>query len=144
MATKKLNSAPQFNIESKYNRNFSEEFKRSKVKDLVEKRISIKQMCDLYHVTRPTVYNWLYKYSPQHTSGTKMVVQMESEAHKTLQTLQRVAELERIVGQKQLEIDFLNKVLDVATDELGYDVKKNIGPRLSNGSAATSRPTATR
>ena len=53
-----------------------------------------------------------------------MVVQMESEAHKTLQMLQRVAELERIVGQKQLEIDFLNKLMEVATEELGYDLKK--------------------
>ena len=73
-----------------------------------------------------------------------MVVQMESEAHKTLQMLQRVAELERIVGQKQLEIDFLNKLMEVATEELGYDLKKNTAAKLSSGSVATSRPTATR
>lgn len=144
MASKKLKSAPKFTIEDKFNRNFSEQFKKDKVKDLVEKRVSIKQMCDLWHISRSTVYNWLYKYSPQHSSGTKMVVQMESEAHKTQQLLQRVAELERIVGQKQLEIDFLNKLMEVATEELGYDVKKNTAAKLSSGSVSTSGSTCTK
>ena len=144
MATKKLNPAVQFTIDNKYNRNFSEQFKKEKVKDLLEKRISTKQLCDLWQISRPTVYKWLYKYSPHHSSGTKMVVQMESEAHKTQQLLQRVAELERIVGQKQLEIDFLNKVMELATEELGYDVKKNTAAKLSNGSVSTSRSTGTK
>ena len=73
-----------------------------------------------------------------------MVVQMESEAHKTLQLLQRVAELERIVGQKQLEIDFLDKLMELATEELGYGVKKNTAAKLSNGTVATNKPTVTR
>lgn len=144
MATKKLKPLAQFTIDNKYNRNFSEQFKKEKVKDLLEKRISTKQLCDLWQISRPTVYKWLYKYSPHHSSGTKMVVQMESEAHKTLELLQRVAELERIVGQKQLEIDFLNKVMELATEELGYDVKKNTAAKLSSGSGATKQPTGTR
>jgi transposase len=144
MATKKLKPVVQFTIDNKYNRNFSEQFKKEKVKDLLDKRISIKQLCDLWQISRVTAYNWLYKYSPHHSAGTKMVVQMESEAHKTLQLLQRVAELERIVGQKQLEIDFLNKLMEVATEELGYDVKKNTAAKLSNGSGSTSGNTGTK
>lgn len=144
MATKKLRTAPSFTIETKYNRNFSEQFKKEKVKDLLDRRISIKQLCELWQISRVTAYKWLYKYSPHHSSGTKMVVQMESEAHKTLQLLQRVAELERIVGQKQLEIDFLNKLMDMATEELGYDVKKNTAAKLSNGSVSTGSSTVTK
>ena len=60
-----------------------------------------------------------------------------------LQLLQRVAELERIVGQKQLEIDFLNKLMGLATEELGRDVKKNTAVKLSSGSGGTSKPTGT-
>ena len=144
MAAKKLKPVESFQLNEKFNRNFSEQFKRDKVKDLVEKRISIRQLCDLWQIGRTTVYNWLYKYSPHHSSGTKMVVQMESEAHKTLQLLQRVAELERIVGQKQLEIDFLNKLMELATEELGYDLKKNTEAKLSNGSGNTGRNTGTK
>jgi hypothetical protein len=58
---------------------------------------------------------------------------MESEAHKTLLLLQRVAELERVIGQKQLELDFLNKLLEVGSSELGFDLKKNFSTKLSNG-----------
>ena len=54
-----------------------------------------------------------------------MVVQLESEAQKTEQLLKRVAELERAVGIKQLEIDFLNTLVKVSSEELGVDLRKD-------------------
>ena len=126
----------QTQLEIKQHRTFSEAFKREKVKDLVEKRISIKQLCGLYSVSRPAVYKWLYAYSPHHEQKTNLVVQMESEAHKTQMLQQRVAELERVIGQKQLELDFLNKLFEIGSQELGFDVKKNLSTKLSNGTGA--------
>jgi len=120
-------------LEIKQNRTFSEAFKREKVKDLVEKRISIKELCKLYEVSRTAVYKWLYAYSPHHEQKTILVVQMESEAYKTQMLQQRVAELERVVGQKQLELDFLNKLLELAGTDLGFDLKKNLSTKLLNG-----------
>ena len=120
-------------LEIKTQRTFSEAFKREKVKDLVEKRISIKQLCSLYEVSRSAVYKWLYAYSPHHEQKTILVVQMESEAYKSQMLQQRVAELERIVGQKQLELDFLNKLFDIGSQELGFDIKKNLSTKLSSG-----------
>lgn len=38
--------------------------------------------------------------------------------------MDRISELERMVGKKQIEIEFLNKVIEICSDELGYDVKK--------------------
>ena len=58
---------------------------------------------------------------------------MESEAYKTLRLQQQVAELERVIGQKQMEIDFLNKLLEIGSDEMGFDLKKNFSTRLLNG-----------
>ena len=123
-------------LEIKTQRTFSEAFKREKVKDLVEKRISIKQLCSLYEVSRSAVYKWLYAYSPHHEQKTILVVQMESEAYKSQMLQQRVAELERIVGQKQLELDFLNKLFDIGSQELGFDIKKNLSTKLSSGTGA--------
>ena len=120
----KLNN--KFQIESKYNRNFSEEFKKSKVKDLVEKRIRVRELCSLYSISRSTVYKWLYLYS-QVEKSTKTVVQMESEYCKTQRLLAQVAELERAVGQKQMEIDYQNKAFELASEELGFDIKKKYG-----------------
>ncbi len=99
---------PQLEIRKK--RIFSEEFKRQKIQQIVEKTISIADLTELYGMTRVTVYRWLYQYSPHHQKGTNQVVQMESEEHKTKRLLQQVAELERSVGQKQLCIDYLDFV----------------------------------
>ncbi len=57
---------------------------------------------------------------------------MESEAHKSQMLQQRVAELERVIGQKQLELDFLNKLFEIGSQEMGFDIKKNLSTKLSN------------
>jgi transposase len=126
-------------LEIKQRRCFSEQFKQAKVKELLEKRLTIHQLCQLYEVSRTSAYKWLYKYSPHHQQKTTLVVQMESEAFKTQQLLQHIAELERAVGQKQLEIDYLNKLLELGSEELGFDLKKNFSARPSNGSVLTGR-----
>ena len=122
----------KFQTETKYNRTFSDEFRKSKVKELTSGQLKVRDLCTLYNLSRTTVYKWLYLYS-EAEKGTKTVVQMESEALKTKLLLQRVAELERIVGQKQLEIDYLNVCLEEASEEVGYDVKKKYAPPRWNG-----------
>lgn len=126
-------------LEIKQRRFFSEEFKKAKVKELIEKRITVTQLSRLYAVSAVAIYKWLYKYSPYHRQKSILVVQMESESYKTQALLQRVAELERTIGQKQLEIDFLNKLLELGSEELGFDLKKNFSGRLLNGTDAESR-----
>ena len=84
-------------------------------------------MSKLYGVSRTAIYKWIYLYSSSER-GVKTVVQMESEEFKTKLLQQRVAELERIVGQKQMEIDYLQVCLEVTSEEVGYDVKKKHGP----------------
>jgi transposase len=49
---------------------------------------------------------------------------MESEAKKTEELLKRVSELEQVVGQKQLEIDYLNKLLELSSLEFKVDIEK--------------------
>jgi transposase len=128
-------------LEIKQQRCFSEEFKKTKVKDLVEKRITIREICKLYDVSRSAVYKWLYRFSKDYQKKSIFVVQMESEAHKTMRLQQQVAELERAVGQKQLEIDFLNKLIEIGSGELGFDLKKNFSPKPSNGIGSTGKNT---
>lgn len=118
---------------------FSEDFKKGKVKELVEKRITVSQLGRLYGVSRSAVYKWIFKYSPHQEKKVKLVVEMESESHKTMHLQQQVAELERIVGQKQLEIDYLNKLLEIGSDEMGFDIKKNFSAKLSSGTGATKK-----
>lgn len=133
----------KFQLQRDVNRTFSAEFKKEKVKDLIEKRTSIKMLVDQYGVSRTSVYKWLYLYSTLE-KGVKTVVQMESEEQKTKVLLNRLAEYERIIGQKQMQIDVLEKSLEIASQELGYDIKKKYAPEQWNGSVNTSTDTPTR
>ena len=122
---------------------FSEEIKKKAVKDLTSKRTSIKALMNEHQISHQTVYTWLYKYSPYHEQKCTLVVQMKSEELKNNELRQRMAELERIVGQKQLEIDFLNKLLEIGSDELGFDLKKSFSPPPLNGTGSTKGSTGT-
>ena len=123
-------------LEIRQRRTFSEEFKKQKVKLLVEKKISIHDLSQLYDVSKMSIYRWLYRYSPHHNKGTNQVVQMESEAEKTKHLQNKVAELERMLGQKQIQIDFLEKLIELASEELKVDLKKTFTTPPRSGSVS--------
>lgn len=141
MATKKLQGT-KFQINQKYYRTFSESFKRKKVKEISSKCLTVQEVSDLYEVSRTAIYKWIHQYSKQE-KGVKIVIEMESEALKTKQLKKRLAELERIVGQKQLLIDLLEKTIDLASQEVGYDLKKKYEPNSLNASEPDTRRSAT-
>jgi transposase len=128
-------------LEIRERRIFSEELKKKVVKDLVSKRTTIKSLMMEHQISANTVYRWLYQYSPHHEQKCTLVVQMKSEELKNNELRQRLAELERIVGQKQLEIDFLNKLLEIGSSELGFDLKKSFSLPPLNGTGSASGST---
>jgi len=131
-------------LEIRERRIFSEQVKKKVVKDLTSNRTSIKAMINEHQVSRQTLYKWLYKYSPYHEQKCTLVVQMQSEETRNSELQKRVAELERVVGQKQLEIDFLNKLLEIGSSELGFDLKKNFNSSPSSGTDGTAKGTVTK
>lgn len=115
-------------------RYFSEAFKREKVDEILSKKITPKELSLLYEMKISIIYRWLHKYSKVKLSGVKIHYEMETEEQKTLFYKDKVAELERIVGKKQIEIDFLNKLIEIASSELNVDIKKNFFTYRLNGS----------
>jgi uncharacterized coiled-coil protein SlyX len=63
----------------------------------------------------------------------------DSTSKKLKEQEQRIKELERAVGQKQLKIDYLEKLIELAGDELGMDLKKNSDTKPSNGTLKTGK-----
>lgn len=122
-------------------RYFSEAFKKEKVDQILSKRTTIKELSVIYEIKPWVIYRWLHKYSKKF-SGIKIHYEMETEAQKTLFYKDKVAELERIIGIKQLEIDFLNKLIEIASSELSVDIKKNFSTSRSNGSEVTRQKKA--
>mgnify|MGYP001119358178 CR=1 FL=1 len=125
-------------------RTFSEPLKKRLVGDIVQKRATVYQISREYEVSRTAVYKWLRKYSPLAGKAVKTVVEMESESYRSKELLKRVAELERRLGQKQLHIDYLERLVEVAGQELGQDLKKTFASMLSNGSESIPPSTPTR
>ncbi|OQX76960.1 MAG: hypothetical protein B6D64_08960, partial [Bacteroidetes bacterium 4484_276] len=86
---------------------FSVAFKKEKVTKIESKQLTVRQISRIYEVSETAVYKWIRKCSTKISKAERLVVENESEGAKTLELLKRVAELERIVGQKQLQIDYL-------------------------------------
>jgi hypothetical protein len=65
---------------------------------------------------------------------------MKDSTNKRVKDLeQKVKDLERIVGTKQIQIDYLEKMMDLAKERLDIDIKKNFGTPPSNGSENTGK-----
>lgn len=106
-------------------RTFSANFKRQKVKEIEQGTYTVLQVSRLYEVSSQSVYRWLYKYSTHYQKGIRQVIEMESESTKTEALMRKLAETERALGQKQLQIDYLEQLLALASQELGLDLKKS-------------------
>ena len=119
------------------NRYFSEAFKRKKV-DEIDKRITtIREICKEYQVSTTAVYKWIYKFSLMKKKAVKMVVEAHSDTKKIEALKQHIAQLEQSLGQKQFEIDFLNKQMDIASELYGVDIKKKLSGKISSGTGST-------
>jgi transposase len=116
---------------------FSEDLKKEIVQRIELEKVGISQVSREYSVSPSAVYLWLDKYSRHLKKGEVMVVQKESEEKKSQELRTKIAELERIIGQKQMEIDFLNKVIEIGSEEVKVDIKKKFGGKLSSGSGQT-------
>ena len=113
----------------KIHRIFSTSFKEEKVQELERKEITVSELSRLYEVGRTTIYRWIREYSKQYKKGVRMVVEKESESAKRLELEKKLASLEQMLGRKQIEIEYLNKVIDEGSKLLGEDLKKKLDPK---------------
>ena len=124
-----------------YQRNFSHDFKQKKVRELERNITTISDICKTYSVSRTSVYKWIYKYSNMAKKQVKQVVEAKSDTRKIKALEDRIKELERVVGQKQLLIEFKDKMIEIAENTYGVDIKKKVGSKLWSGTTTTGRNT---
>lgn len=127
----------KMSVEERRNRTFSEEFKKSKVKDIEQGLITISEVCKAYEVSHTAVYRWLKAYGTNQGKKERMIVESQSDTHSLLLLKQKVAELERLIGQKQVLLEFQNKLIDLAEETYGIDIKKKSSSRPSDISGNT-------
>jgi len=126
---------------ARFNRHFSDDFKKKKVRELERNITSIPDICRTYSVSRTSVYKWIYKYSVMAKKQIKQVVEAKSDTKKIKALEERIKELERIIGQKQLLLEFKDKMIEIAEADYGVDIKKKVGSRLSSGTTSIGKST---
>ena len=129
--------------EERKRRRFSESFKRKKVQEIESGQVKISEICRVYQIRKQSVYKWLQKYGSMQQKKERLIVETESDTLKVIELQRRVAELERIIGQKQIEIDFKDKMIELAEEVYHVDIKKKFCTRPSSGSETTETNTHT-
>jgi len=122
-------------------RYFSESFKQDKVREVEKNQTTVSEIAREYELSRASVYKWIDKYSSMKKKGIRQVIETESDTKKLIALKDKIKELERIVGQKQILIDFKDKMIEIAEQQYGVDIKKKFGSSPSSGSGSTGTST---
>ena len=123
----------------RYRRNFSDDFKAKKVREIERGISTISEICKAFQVSQTSVRRWLYKYSTMKKRKERLVVESQSDTQKILELKRQVAELERKLGQKQIQLEFKDKMIDLAEERYKIDIKKNFGTKASSDSEQTGQ-----
>lgn len=123
----------------KKHRKFSEEFKKEIVKSFESGEHSVLELVRLHHLCKSVIYSWIYKYSTFNKKGYRMVEHTESSSKKVKSLEEKIKSLEAIIGQKQIKIDFLERMIEIAKDEMDIDIKKNYSTPQSKALKKTEK-----
>jgi transposase len=134
-----LKEYEKMTLKERHRRYFSEDFKRKKVSEIDRNLVRVSELSQEYQVSRAAVYQWIYKYSRMRKKGVRQVVESESDSKKLLQLREQVRELERIIGEKQIKLDFQEKMIELAESEYKVDIKKKFSGKPSSGTGSTGK-----
>jgi transposase-like protein len=120
-------------------RTFSENFKKQKVQEIERGISKVAEICKQYEVSNVSVYRWISKFGTMEEKKERLIVKTESDTRQLLELKKKVAELEQIIGQKQILIDFKDKMIELAEEQYHIDIKKNYSGTQSNITGSTEK-----
>jgi len=121
-------------------RTFSPTLRKDIVRLIESGKLSVAAASREYQVSSTSIYRWIHRYSTYNKKGAVLVVDKDSQSKKLERLQQKIAELEQAVGHKQMQIDYYEKFVDLASEEVGEDLKKSTVSAASSGSSATNKP----
>ena len=123
-------------------RYFSESFKKEKVRQIERNLVRVSEVSKEYEVSVTAVYKWLNKYSAFNKRQVRQIIEPMSDERKIKELRAKIQELERIIGQKQIQLEFKDKMIDLAEEMYNVDIKKKLGTLPLSGSGSTEDNTA--
>lgn len=119
---------------------FSEELKQGLVEKILGKQVKMSVICETYKVSRASVYRWLKKYSHVQIIKSRIVVEKDSEEFKSRELAQEVFHLQQQLGKKQMELEYLQTLIEIASKHLEVDIKKNFAPKVLSAVSKAEKP----
>lgn len=129
--------------EIRVKRKFSEELKKNIVKEYENGKHSILELSKIFDIPFPNIYNWVYKYSTYNKKKVRIVEMDQSSSERINELKNKIKELERMVGQKQIKIDYLEALVEVAQEDYGIELKKKISTEPLRNSKVKGKDEAT-
>lgn len=125
-------------------RRFSDSFKLQKVNEIERGITRVTDICKEYEVSTTNVYRWINKFGNMKKKQERVIVESQSDTKKILELKRKVAELEQIIGQKQILLEFKDKMIEIAEETYKVDIKKKFIEKLSgtSGSSEKDSPSA--
>lgn len=106
-------------------RKFSTDFKKAVVNEFESGNFTVLQLSKLHKVDFQSIYNWIRKYSIN-TQPKTVIVEMKNSSSQKLKELEKqVKQLEQMLGQKQVKIEYLEKIIDLGSKHYKTDLKKS-------------------
>jgi len=113
---------------------------RKEIVGLIESgKLSVAAASREYNVSSTSIYKWIHRYSTYNKKGAVLVVDKDTQSKKIEEMQQRIAELEQAVGHKQMKLDYYKKFIELASDEVGEDLKKKYETGALSGSSNTKK-----
>ena len=119
-------------------RRYSKAFKKARVAEYERGEFTVQQLSRMYGFSHQSMYNWIYKYSRFSEQNIQVVEHKQSSSEKLKAALQENKKLKEKLGEKQIQLDYLNKLIEVAEEDYGMDIKKNSDTPHSDGSEKTN------
>ncbi len=117
---------------------FTESARKAIVKELENGMVKA-EACRKYSVSYGTLYNWLNKYSTKFQTKPKIIVESKKEADSYKALQDELKQAYELLGRSQMEVMFLQQLLEHASDELKIDIKKNFGTNPFSGLKNTKK-----
>lgn len=114
-------------------RRYGESFKRKLVTQYTSGKHTVRELCKLYGVSDHSIYAWIRKYSHFEQEGIIVIEHAESTLAQLQASEARVKALEQSLGQKQMLLEYYEKLVEMAEAHYEIDIKKNFGTKSSDG-----------
>jgi transposase len=128
-------------VAERRNRSFSENFKKEKVREIELGRTQVSELRKQYELSPTSIYRWIAKFGTMSKKPERTIVESQSDTKELLALKKKIAELERIVGQKQILLDFKDKMIEIAEEMYGVDIKKKLSTKPFDSTGSTEKDT---